>query len=135
MHSPHSYVDRTHTDFAHGVSWSSDNRLFTCGWDSKVIAHDIATATAKVMGNRSGTAVTTSSPSSNAAFCMNGDVIEECRSTQAHTATNSNRLATQKVNGSTKSTGSGSFGRLSKVKSSYSRAIQNGSAQAMEAEG
>ena len=37
------YRDKTsHTDFVHGVSWNPiDGRLFTCGWDFKVVGRTI----------------------------------------------------------------------------------------------
>jgi len=38
-----SYKDTRHTDFVRGLSWSPvSGKLFTCGWDSTVIAHDIS---------------------------------------------------------------------------------------------
>ena len=34
-----------------GVSWSADNRLYTCGWDGKVFTH---TLTEPVQGHMTG---------------------------------------------------------------------------------
>ncbi|XP_071476900.1 methylosome protein WDR77-like [Diadema antillarum] len=40
------YRSYAHNDFVHGVSWDTlSNQLRTCGWDGKVIAHDINLAT------------------------------------------------------------------------------------------
>lgn len=36
------YRNTSHRDFVRGLSWSSNNKLFTCGWDSQVIAHSIS---------------------------------------------------------------------------------------------
>ncbi|XP_012938902.1 methylosome protein 50 [Aplysia californica] len=61
------YLDITHTDFVHGVAWSSDSELYTCGWDAKVLSHDLTRGVATSLGQ----AVDGSST-----VQMNGDVVE-----------------------------------------------------------
>lgn len=35
------YSNNAHRDFVQGVSWSADNRLYTCGWDGRVFTHTL----------------------------------------------------------------------------------------------
>jgi len=44
------YSDTTHTDFAHGLAWSGESSIFTCGWDGCVLSHDLASGIATALG-------------------------------------------------------------------------------------
>ncbi|KAL4232567.1 Methylosome protein 50 [Mactra antiquata] len=35
------YRSTSHSDFVQGVSWSGENTLYSCGWDARVISHNI----------------------------------------------------------------------------------------------
>jgi methylosome protein 50 len=46
-----AYRDITHQDFVHGLAWSSESQLYTCGWDARVLSHNLTSRTATVMGD------------------------------------------------------------------------------------
>ena len=35
------YCSTSHVDFIQGLTWNSEDQLYTCGWDSKVLKHMI----------------------------------------------------------------------------------------------
>uniref|UniRef100_A0A0B7A8P3 Uncharacterized protein n=1 Tax=Arion vulgaris TaxID=1028688 RepID=A0A0B7A8P3_9EUPU len=44
------YDDNTHQDFAHGLTWFNESQFYTCGWDAKVLSHDLQHQSASFMG-------------------------------------------------------------------------------------
>lgn len=36
------YEDDSHSDFVRGLAWSTDSTLISCGWDKKVLKHDVS---------------------------------------------------------------------------------------------
>uniref|UniRef100_A0A0B7A844 Uncharacterized protein n=1 Tax=Arion vulgaris TaxID=1028688 RepID=A0A0B7A844_9EUPU len=44
------YRDTTHQDFVQGLAWSNESQLYTCGWDAKVISHNLTQRVATILG-------------------------------------------------------------------------------------
>ncbi|GFS12382.1 methylosome protein 50-like [Elysia marginata] len=47
------YLDTSHQDFVHGLTWPSYSKLYTCGWDAKVLCHDLDAGLSTEQGQRS----------------------------------------------------------------------------------
>lgn len=35
------YRSTSHTDFVQGLAWATEDKLYTCGWDSKIYKHSV----------------------------------------------------------------------------------------------
>ena len=47
------YLDLSHRDFVHGLTWPNYSKLYTCGWDAQVLCHELETGRSTALGQKS----------------------------------------------------------------------------------
>ncbi|RUS90600.1 hypothetical protein EGW08_001597 [Elysia chlorotica] len=75
------YSNTSHQDFVHGLTWPSYSRLYTCGWDSQVLCHNIDACTSVALGQRSAASNTQADNGAEdaavkSAVLTNGDISD-----------------------------------------------------------
>jgi len=108
------YTDQTHTDFVHGLAWSSASELLTCAWDGTVISHDVIKGVATPFGQTTRSSVK-----------LNRDVIQNGVNVKGSISDLKDKVKINGVNGDLDGGAGDGLARSDDSKVSYSKAVKD----------